>query len=101
MKRILTSVGIFSLGLFLASGAYAHDKHHHANGSKMWKCETNASSALSASDKKADDMMSKKSMSGRDAFNFAMKHCRDCTKVTCSTSEEKTDSSKTDSSKTD
>lgn len=82
MKGFFSKTAILALGVFLSTGVLANKNH---SNSQMWICETNASSASTDADKKADDMMSKKAMSGKDAFNFALKHCRDCTKITCST----------------
>ena len=48
-----------------------------------WMCETNASSSNVPADQKADDEMKNKMKSAKDAFTFAVKHCRDCTKITC------------------
>ncbi|QMT60551.1 hypothetical protein [Legionella sp. PC997] len=50
----------------------------------MWICTTNASSATSGSpDEQADQKMANTAAAGTSAFDFAMKHCRDCTKITC------------------
>ncbi|MCE0722892.1 MULTISPECIES: hypothetical protein [Legionella] len=50
----------------------------------MWICTTNASSPTSGSpDEQADEQMSKHAASGSSAFDFALKNCRDCTKITC------------------
>ncbi|STX28406.1 Uncharacterised protein [Legionella beliardensis] len=48
-----------------------------------WMCTTNASSSDVAADKSADDKMANQKMSAKEAFEFASKHCRDCTKITC------------------
>ncbi len=48
-----------------------------------WTCTTNASSSSVDADKNADNEMSEKAKSASDAFAFASKHCRDCTKITC------------------
>jgi len=82
MKGFFSKAFVLTLGVILSTGVFAHKNHQ--DNSKMWTCETNASSASSDADKKADDMMSKKAMSGKDAFSFALKHCRDCNKITCS-----------------
>ncbi|KTD41070.1 hypothetical protein [Legionella parisiensis] len=52
--------------------------------SGMWICTTNASSPTSGSpDEQADQAMAKNAASGNTAFDFALKNCRDCTKITC------------------
>ncbi|STY28538.1 Uncharacterised protein [Legionella wadsworthii] len=50
----------------------------------MWICTTNASSpdSGSAADQ-ADKTMAKNAANGNSAFDFALKNCRDCTKITC------------------
>lgn len=77
---------IFCLAICLASSLVLANPSDHAMNKKtmknQWVCETNASSSSNAADQKADDTM-KKARSGKDAFDFAMKHCRDCTKITC------------------
>lgn len=50
---------------------------------QMWTCQTNASSSSNPADQQADDEMSKKAKSAKDAYAFALKNCRDCTKITC------------------
>jgi|GEM_PF-3725922 len=52
-----------------------------------WTCTTNASSSSVTTDVAADKEMSETSKSAADAFAFAAKNCRDCTKITCSVSE--------------
>ncbi|QLZ69371.1 hypothetical protein FOLKNPGA_02154 [Legionella sp. PC1000] len=50
----------------------------------MWICTTNASSPTSGSpDEQADQTMTKNEAPGGSAFDFALKNCRDCTKITC------------------
>lgn len=50
----------------------------------MWICTTNASSPTSGSpDEQADQTMAKNADAGNSAFDFALKNCRDCTKITC------------------
>lgn len=50
----------------------------------MWICTTNASSPTSGSpDEQADQTMAKNAANGATAFDFALKNCRDCTKITC------------------
>ncbi len=48
-----------------------------------WICTTNASSSDVAEDKNADTKMEKTGQKGNGAFEFALKHCRDCNKITC------------------
>jgi len=72
---LISAALLLSLSLFNVANAKAH--HHNP----MWMCETNASNADNDADKKND--MSKKGMSAKDAFNYAYKHCHDCTKITC------------------
>lgn len=78
---------ILSILIYLASIHVWAGDHNSAMNKHMkkaqWVCETNASTSSNPADQKADDMM-KKAMSGKDAFAFAMKHCRDCNKITCS-----------------
>lgn len=50
----------------------------------MWICTTNASSASSGSpEDQADKTMANNAANGTSAFEFALKNCRDCTKITC------------------
>lgn len=64
------------------------DKTDNADSSAyhgMWTCKTNASSATSSStEEHADNNMEKHGKNAKQAFAFAYKHCRDCTKITCS-----------------
>lgn len=53
-----------------------------------WHCTTNASSSDVEADKLADKEMSEMKKSAADAYAFAAKHCRDCTKITCEYEEE-------------
>jgi hypothetical protein len=48
-----------------------------------WVCSTNASSSKETTDKAADQIMVKTPGSATSAFDFAVKNCRDCTKITC------------------
>lgn len=48
-----------------------------------WTCSTNASSSSVDADKAADKEMSGTAKSAVDAYAFAAKNCRDCTKITC------------------
>ncbi|KTD57038.1 hypothetical protein Lsan_2660 [Legionella santicrucis] len=55
-----------------------------ANNPGMWICTTNASSATSGSpEEQADKTMANNATNGNSAFDFALKNCRDCTKITC------------------
>jgi hypothetical protein len=89
MKGFQAKAIILLCGFFLSSSVLANKNMNH-----KWICETNASSASQDTDKKADDMMSKKAMSAKEAFNFAYKHCRDCTKITCSAINENGENNK-------
>lgn len=51
-----------------------------------WTCKTNSSSSSVDADKAADKDMTKTARSAADAYAFAAKNCRDCTKITCSAS---------------
>lgn len=48
-----------------------------------WVCTTNASSSSKNTDKAADDLMKKQAGSAMNAFSYAAKNCRDCTKIYC------------------
>lgn len=91
MKGMLVKLFIVGLSTFAFTVAYAkdHNKNDHMKNKKMWMCETNASSSDKAADKKADDKMKKGMKSAKSAFDFAYAHCRDCTKITCTTETEK------------
>ncbi|USQ15294.1 hypothetical protein J2N86_15135 (plasmid) [Legionella lytica] len=52
-----------------------------------WVCTTNASSSDVATDKAADEQMAKTHNSAASSFEFAVKNCRDCTKITCEAKE--------------
>ena len=79
MKKTL--LGLIGTGLILGSAvAFA------ANGTDVtsnWICTTNASSSELAADKAADEQMKTGAAAASDAFSFAQKNCRDCTKITC------------------
>lgn len=83
--KLVTAVIILLTANF-AVAAYNDNNHNNTNmnnkKSHKWACETNASSASNDADIKADQSM-KDYKSGKEAFDFAMKHCRDCTKITC------------------
>lgn len=48
-----------------------------------WMCTTNASSSSVEADQAADNQMQKNAKSAAEAYAFAAKNCRDCTKITC------------------
>ena len=48
-----------------------------------WICTTNASSSDLKAEQAADTKMGKTEKSASGAFAVALKHCRDCTKITC------------------
>lgn len=78
----------FSVALITTANAGNNNNNTMTNHmSKKWICETNASSSSNESDKMADETMSKSPKKGKEAFDFAMKHCRDCTKITCTVEE--------------
>lgn len=60
----------------------------HTELNKQWTCTTNASSSDNEQDKTYDKEMGEMKKSAKDAFEFASKHCRDCTKITCEFHEE-------------
>ena len=82
MKRISTL--LLGAGLILmTSSAIATTKTiQDAN----WTCTTNASSSNVDADKAADTEMSGTARSAAEAYAFAAKNCRDCTKITCESS---------------
>ncbi|MHB1948107.1 MAG: hypothetical protein ACYCQI_08345 [Gammaproteobacteria bacterium] len=84
MKGISSLNRVFIIFCLLAANNLVFATTHMKN--QMWTCQTNASSSSNAADQKADDEMSKKARSAKDAFSFALKHCRDCTKITCDVS---------------
>ncbi len=83
MKKI-TSLLIGTGLSFMVSAAFASTTALDAN----WSCTTNASSSSVAAEKAADDQMANGSKSAADAFAFAAKNCRDCTKITCESKAE-------------
>jgi len=57
----------------------------NSNTTGKWICTTNASSATSGSaDANADKNMANNAKKGKDAFDYAYQHCRDCTEIKCS-----------------
>lgn len=81
MKKILLTMSFLMLSTSFAYATSATDM------STNWICTTNASSSDVADDKTADDKMAKTAGSAADSFDFATKHCRDCTKITCETQD--------------
>lgn len=92
MKSFITF--ILSAALFCFSSAtFANilgttDEVKHTDIHKQWTCTTNASSSDNEKDQAFDKEMSEMKKSAADAFDFAVKHCRDCTKITCEFHEE-------------
>jgi hypothetical protein len=70
--------------LTLCSNVFAADNANENDNStsKQWACETNASSASNDTEKATDKKM-ENAKSAKSAFDYAFKHCRDCTKITC------------------
>lgn len=87
LKYKLITASFILLTANFALAAYNSTNHDNVNTTttknSKWSCETNASSASNEADTKADQSM-KDYKAGKEAFDFAMKHCRDCTKITCS-----------------
>ncbi|WP_187347021.1 hypothetical protein [Legionella genomosp. 1] len=81
MKRNLPII-ISGLLLSFASVSMA-DNTTPTPMDKNWTCSTNASSSDVAADQDADKQMDNTPKSAADAFAFAAKNCRDCTKITC------------------
>lgn len=79
MKTVAQAITIFMISIGMSTSVFANLKMNNAH---KWVCQTNASSSSNDKDKKADEMM-KTAKSGKEAFKFAMEHCRDCTKITC------------------
>lgn len=78
MKKItamLIGVGLSALAFTSIAATTSLDNN--------WTCKTNASSSSVASDKEADKQMSESAKSAGEAFAYAAKNCRDCTKITC------------------
>lgn len=80
MQGKISKMIIFGICVLMTTGSFAKNNHNH---NQMWMCETNATSSTNAADKSADESMSKQGKSAKDAFYYAYKHCRDCTKITC------------------
>lgn len=81
MKGIahILMAGIFVLATTSGMAAPKTKTTLHSN----WMCTTNASSSDKNSEKMADKTMGNKTSSASGAFTMASKHCRDCTKITC------------------
>lgn len=93
MKLVSLSIKTFIIFCLLAvnNQIFASTNSNEQNKNmknQKWTCQTNASSSSNPSDQKADDEMSKKAKSAKDAFSFALKNCRDCTKITCEISNQ-------------
>ncbi|MBI2787013.1 MAG: hypothetical protein HYX60_12200 [Legionella longbeachae] len=71
---------LFVCFILISSTAFATDKTIMKSN---WTCSTNASSSDKSSDKAVDKKMSDHAASAKKSFEFATKHCRDCTKITC------------------
>jgi hypothetical protein len=81
-KLILIGATALSLTAFIAMSHAGDTKMH-----KKWMCETNATKSSNQAEMKADESMAKMARSAKDAFDYALKHCRDCTKISCSMSK--------------
>lgn len=85
MKGIMKTILLSSL--FVISSYVMADNAtstQTTTNSGLWICTTNASSPTSGSpDEQADQKMAKNTTDGNSAFDFALKNCRDCTKITC------------------
>lgn len=84
--KVLILCGTFAiLNYAIAAGDDATTSPQPTNtNSGMWICTTNASSAASGStDEQADKAMANTAANGNTAFDFALKNCRDCNKITC------------------
>ncbi len=75
ISSLLMATGL----MFVAATSFAAATSMSSN----WTCTTNASSSDVEADKVADKDMSESVKSAEDAFSFAAKNCRDCTKITC------------------
>ncbi|MBV9576569.1 MAG: hypothetical protein JO149_08095 [Gammaproteobacteria bacterium] len=91
MKRNFFKMACAALVVTMSSTSFvAYAKHTHAV-EKRWVCETNASNAATgSSDAKADNAMKDEPKTATAAFAYAYKHCRDCTKISCSVQEKAT-----------
>lgn len=86
LKSII--LGLLSMGLVTNVSANKDNNKAKKPGVHLkWLCETNASAASTEDEKNADEKMSTKAKSAKDAFSYAYKNCRDCTKITCTVHE--------------
>ena len=76
--------------IFITATGFADSSSTSTDLKSNWTCSTNASSSSVSSDKDADKQMSQNAKSAEEAFDFASKNCRDCTKITCETSNNST-----------
>jgi hypothetical protein len=83
MKKIMTILVSAGLAFMFSMSFAVTTTSVDAN----WTCTTNASSSADAAEKAADDQMANTTKSCADAFAFAEKNCRDCTKITCEVKE--------------
>ena len=79
MKKI-TSLLVGTGLAFMVSASFAAGP---TSMDTSWSCTTNASSSSVAAEKSADDQMANTTKSATEAYAFAAKNCRDCTKITC------------------
>jgi hypothetical protein len=87
MKKI-TYLSLLNL-LFISSIAIAQPSTTQnttpstmTNTNVQWVCTTNASAGTTTDETNADEAM-KKPGQAKAVFDFALTHCRDCTKITC------------------
>lgn len=85
MKGIHLIVGA-ALMLTSLVGFADTDPVHKTDMHKNWTCMTNASSSDVKDDQDADKAMSTAGSVDKN-FKEASKHCRDCTKITCESTQ--------------
>lgn len=87
MRRILIAISasIFWLG---SGTIFAETEVTPSSLDKNWTCSTNASSSAITAEQDADKQMANTPRSAAEAYAFASKHCRDCTKITCEYNED-------------
>jgi len=85
MKGIHVIVGA-ALMLTSLVGFANTDAVHKTDMHKNWTCMTNASSSDVKADQDADKKMSTAGSVDKN-FKEAKKHCRDCTKITCESTQ--------------
>ena len=95
---VVASIIVFAATTGVVTAKSSHPANHISKHEK-WTCKTNASSSSQASDKKADDEMTK-AKNAKSAFTFAFNHCRDCSEITCSADTSAQSSSTTSTSNT-